>query len=82
MGRRVSKVAIAWLMLATGCYGLSARVAELPFGDCAKPRAGTDLADADFSNADVWDANFSGALNRPPSVIDALVGPFVASERR
>jgi len=41
-----------------------------------------DMAGADLANADVWNANFSQARNRPPSVQEALIEPFVVRERR
>ncbi|MCZ7655093.1 MAG: pentapeptide repeat-containing protein [Rhodocyclaceae bacterium] len=43
---------------------------------------GSNMAGADLANADVWNANFSQVSNRPPSVQEALVEPFVARERR
>lgn len=40
------------------------------------------MRDANLTNADVWNANFSKARNRPPSVQEALIEPFVVRERR
>ena len=41
-----------------------------------------DMARAELHNADVWNADFDQALNRPSSVQDALIEPFVVRERR
>ena len=38
--------------------------------------------DADLANADVWNADFDNARNRPASVQEALIEPFVVRERR
>ena len=40
------------------------------------------ISGADLANADVWNANFTQAQNRPDSVQDALIEPFVVRERR
>ncbi len=40
------------------------------------------MAGADFANADVWGTNFDQARNRPSSVQDALIEPFVVRDRR
>ena len=41
-----------------------------------------DMAGADLANADVWNANFSQVSNRPASVQEALIEPFVVRDRR
>jgi uncharacterized protein YjbI with pentapeptide repeats len=40
------------------------------------------MKDADLANADVWNADFDNARNRPASVQEALIEPFVVRERR
>ena len=44
--------------------------------------ADADMKDADLANADVWNADFDNARNRPASVQEALIEPFVVRERR
>ena len=39
-----------------------------------------DMAGADLANADVWNANFTQARNRPDSVQEALIEPFVVRD--
>jgi hypothetical protein len=40
------------------------------------------FADADMRDADVWNANFDKARNRPPAVQEALIEAFVVRDRR
>jgi len=41
-----------------------------------------DMRDADLANADVWNATFDKSRNRPLSVQEALIEPFVVRNRR
>ena len=53
----------------------------MPGRPCDTLFNGANLDDANFANADVWNADFEKVLNVGDSVQEALAEPFVARQR-